>query len=188
METKEAIQSLLETTSITERKEGKYPGFYPSLLQSPANNSHQPNISGSQRRKEPGKCHCVLHPAQQEEANRQMTSPCLKEEEMSICQMPQINMMRTWKCLLHLATRKRWVTWTSAVGREQCQKGLTELSSREKGKEQLQALIMGGEGGWKEGNGWRVEGEVRLARTLKTGEITAYLNADENVQERSKNG
>lgn len=121
METKEAIQSLLETTSITERKEGKYPGFYPSLLQSPANNSHQPNISGSQRRKEPGKCHCVLHPAQQEEANRQMTSPCLKEEEMSICQMPQINMMRTWKCLLHLATRKRWVTWTRAVGREQCQ-------------------------------------------------------------------
>lgn len=41
-------------------------------------------------------------------------------------------------------------------------------------------------GGGRRGMG--VEGEVRLTDTLKTGEITAYLNADENVQERSKNG
>ena len=49
------------------------------------------------------------------------SQPELKDEEMIVCQMPQVNMTRYCKCHLHLATSKRLVTWTRAIGIEQCQ-------------------------------------------------------------------
>lgn len=58
----EEVQSLLEMTLHTEGKGGEYPGSSPPpARQSSASGSHWPNPIGSQRKRAPGKCSCLLY-------------------------------------------------------------------------------------------------------------------------------
>lgn len=67
--------------------------------------------------------------------------PELQEEEMIVCQMPQVNMTRDWKCHLHLATSKRLVTWTKAIGIEQCQQTRDRNEFKREGQRRVAALL-----------------------------------------------